>query len=97
MLVNGSRGHLKQARERYPDLLAIMLRVDTDVLRQRLLARGRETPAEINARLARNELFLESVEALVADRVHLLDNSAALQVGVQRLLALIDKIGRAHV
>lgn len=90
VLVNGSRGHLKQARERYPDLLAIMLRVDTDVLRQRLLARDRETPAEINARLARNELFLESVEALVADRVHLLDNSAALQVGVKRLLALID-------
>ena len=90
VLVNGSRGHLQQARERYPDLLAIMLRVDTNVLRQRLLARGREAPTQINARLARNELFLESVEALVADRVHVLDNSAALQVGVQRLLALID-------
>ena len=61
VLVNGSRAHLNQARERYPDLLAIMLRVDTRVLQQRLQARGRETPAEICARLARNELFLDSV------------------------------------
>ena len=90
VLVNGSRGHLKQARERYPDLLAIMLRVDTQVLQQRLQARGRETPAEISARLARNEQFLDSVDAQGAEGVHLLDNSAALAVGVQGLLALID-------
>lgn len=90
VLVNGSRGHLKQARERYPDLLAIMLRVDTPVLQQRLQARGREAPDEINARLARNELFLDSVDALRAEGVHMLDNSAALAVGVQGLLALID-------
>lgn len=90
MLVNGSRGHLNQARERYPDLLAIMLRVDTRVLQQRLQARGRETPDEVCARLARNELFLDSVDALRAEGVQMLDNSAALAVGVQGFLALID-------
>ena len=61
-----------------------------------VLARGREWDALERSidvqisRLRRNELFLDSVEALVADGVHLLDNSAALQVVVQRLLALID-------
>lgn len=90
VLVNGSRGHLNQARERYPDLLAIMLRVDTHVLQQRLQARGRETPVEVRARLARNELFLDSVDALRAEGVQMLDNSAALAIGVQGFLALID-------
>jgi len=54
VLVNGSRGHLEAARQRYPDLLAILLQVDETVLRQRLLARGRETPEQIEARLARS-------------------------------------------
>ncbi|KEA38886.1 ribose-phosphate pyrophosphokinase, partial [Pseudomonas aeruginosa] len=37
VLVNGSRGYLAQARRRYPDLLAVLLGVKTEVLRQRLL------------------------------------------------------------
>ncbi|RCH30464.1 phosphonate metabolism protein/1,5-bisphosphokinase (PRPP-forming) PhnN [Pseudomonas aeruginosa] len=44
VLVNGSRGYLAQARRRYPDLLAVLLGVKPEVLRQRLLARGRESP-----------------------------------------------------
>ena len=92
VLVNGSRAYLSQARKRYPDLLAIMLRVDTNILRQRLLARGRETPEEISARLKRNDVFISSVGALEAQQVHVLDNSAALEVGVQGLLALIDDV-----
>ncbi len=42
VLVNGSRGYLAQARRRYPDLLAVLLGVKPEVLRQRLLARGRK-------------------------------------------------------
>lgn len=91
VLVNGSRGHLKRARERYPDLLPIMLRVDTPVLHQRLLARGRETREEILARLERNRSFLDTTQAMRGERIHLLDNSAALSSAVQRLLAIIDE------
>jgi len=54
VLVNGSRGYLAEARRRYPDLLAILLQVDEAVLRQRLLARGRETLEQIEQRLARS-------------------------------------------
>ncbi|WP_207863293.1 phosphonate metabolism protein/1,5-bisphosphokinase (PRPP-forming) PhnN, partial [Pseudomonas sp. 71_D] len=53
VLVNGSRGYLPEARQRYPDLLAVLLTVEQDVLRERLLNRGRETPEQIEARLAR--------------------------------------------
>lgn len=58
VLVNGSRGHLAQARERYPKLLAILLQVDEAALRQRLQARGRESAEQIEARLARSRSFI---------------------------------------
>jgi ribose 1,5-bisphosphokinase len=61
VLVNGSRGHLAQARQRYPELLAILLQVDETVLRQRLQARGRESTEQIEARLARSRNFAYSV------------------------------------
>lgn len=58
VLVNGSRGYLPQARERYPELLAILLQVDEAALRQRLQARGRESAEQIEARLARSRDFV---------------------------------------
>lgn len=86
VLVNGSRAYLAEARRRYPDLLAVLLSVDTPILRQRLLARGRESLAEIDARLARNAQFAEGE---VGDALHVLDNSADLQRTVSALLKLI--------
>lgn len=53
VIVNGSRGALDAARVRYPGLGVIAVTVPPAVLRARLEARGRETPAEIEARLAR--------------------------------------------
>lgn len=88
VLVNGSRGFLGEARQRYPDLLAVLLTVEHAALRQRLLARGRETQAEIEARLARNGQFVAGVTA-EAGRLHLLDNSGPLERTVDELLCLI--------
>ena len=88
VLVNGSRGYLAQARQRYPTLLPVLLTVELAVLRQRLLARGRETLAEIEARLARNADFVDVVAAQT-ERLHLLDNSGELQHTVDNLLGLI--------
>lgn len=93
VLVNGSRGHLLQARQRYPDLLAILLTVSDEILRQRLLARGRESVADIEARLQRNSRF--TVELLASDpAVFVLDNSGALQQTAEKLL---QRIAREHV
>jgi len=90
VLINGSRGHMPLARERYPELLAVLLTVDQAVLRQRLLARGREPLDEIDARLARNAQFAS--ELLAGDsRVFLLDNSGPLTGTVARLIHHLDR------
>lgn len=86
VLVNGSRGYLAQARQRYPELLAVLLSVRPEVLRQRLLKRNRETPEQVEARLARNTRFDDSL-----DELFLLDNSGDLQDSVDKLLRLIDR------
>ncbi len=88
VLVNGSRGHLAQTRARYPTLRVVLLTVDQAVLRQRLLARGRESVMEIDARLARNAQFSESLRAVPG--VLLLDNSGPLAHTVEQLLDCLD-------
>lgn len=57
VVVNGSRAYLPVAAERYPNLLPVLIRIDPAVLRGRLLARGRESPAEIEARIRRAAEF----------------------------------------
>jgi ribose 1,5-bisphosphokinase len=88
VLVNGSRGYLTEARRRYPQLQAVLLTVALPVLRERLLARGREPLEEIEARLARNEQFRSTAEQ---NEALLLDNSGPLEQTVRRLLQLIHE------
>ena len=92
VLVNGSRGHLQAARLRYPGLLAILLTVDDRVLRQRLLARGRESLPDIEARLARNARFASDLLG-ESPFVRVLDNSGDLGDSVRQLL---DYLALAH-
>ncbi len=79
VLVNGSRGYLAQARRRYPDLLSVLLGGKPEVL----LARGRESPEEIEARLARNAEFAAGLEGPLFQ----LDNSGDLDDTLRTLLA----------
>jgi ribose 1,5-bisphosphokinase len=87
VLVNGSRAYLPQARQRYPDLIGVLLTVEPAVLRERLLRRGRESIEQIEQRLARNAQF--DTAAAERDGLHLLDNSAAIEQARDNLLALI--------
>ncbi len=93
-----SRGHLEVARQRYPQLLAILLQVDEAVLRQRLLARGRETPEQIEQRLARSRSFAvvggASAATVAQEHICVLDNSGPLQQTVNCLLHLLDETRR---
>lgn len=91
VLVNGSRGHLAQARRRYPTLLVLLLTVDQAVLRQRLLARGRESLVDIDERLARNDRFSEGLIAGSAPGLCLIDNSGPLERTVERLLECLEQ------
>ncbi len=87
VLVNGSRANLRQAIERYPTLVPILLTVKDEVLRERLLGRGRETGEQIDDRIARNALFKERRSTDTS--VHVIDNSGALVDAVNHLLELI--------
>ncbi|MFK3817704.1 phosphonate metabolism protein/1,5-bisphosphokinase (PRPP-forming) PhnN [Pseudomonas sp. NPDC089407] len=89
VLVNGSRAYLAQARRRYPHLLAVLVEVRPEVLRQRLLARGRESAEEVEQRLARNA----GLQTTTDPSVHVLDNSAGLEVAVAGLFTLLRKEG----
>lgn len=84
VLVNGSREYLPIARRRYPELIAVLLLVQPAILRQRLLARGRETITQIDARLARNADFAELDDGCVT-----IDNSGALDDAVTKLVDLV--------
>jgi ribose 1,5-bisphosphokinase len=92
VLVNGSREHLAEARRRYPTLLAILLTVKSEVLRHRLVRRGRENSAEIEARLQRNDLFLASASSDTTP-VMRLDNSGELAVTIEHFLGLLEQEG----
>jgi ribose 1,5-bisphosphokinase len=61
VILNGSRGYLPDAAERYPSLLPVLITIDPAVLQQRLCARGRETPDEIEARIQR-AMALEMID-----------------------------------
>ncbi|MFV3327584.1 phosphonate metabolism protein/1,5-bisphosphokinase (PRPP-forming) PhnN [Pseudomonas sp. NY15372] len=89
VLVNGSRGYLPEARRRYPGLLAIRLDVAPQVLKRRLLARGRETTEEVEQRLERNARLQRHDEP----DVHVLDNSLSLTTTVAALLQLLADEG----
>lgn len=89
VLVNGSREYLPKAQQRYPDLAPILLSVSSGVLSRRLLARGRESLGEIEARMARNSTFRRpdhgSQQALT------LDNSGDLEASVESFLVLLSE------
>ncbi len=53
VLVNGSRGALGAALAAFPDLIVLRISAPSSVLAARLAARGRESGAEIHARLDR--------------------------------------------
>lgn len=57
VVVNGSREYLNEASKKYSELKPVLIEVSTEVLRQRLQSRGRESAADIEARLTRAEAF----------------------------------------
>ena len=75
VLVSGSRGHLPQARLSHPGLTVVHVHASPDVLARRLRARGRETEAEVQARLRRALAFEPPADALCLANDHDLDSA----------------------
>jgi phosphonate metabolism protein PhnN/1,5-bisphosphokinase (PRPP-forming) len=86
VLFNGSRAALAAALARFPDLVVLRISAPSRVLAERLLARGRESAAEVKARLLRASYELP--EALpVID----IANDYSPAEGVARLLAALQR------
>jgi ribose 1,5-bisphosphokinase len=84
-VANGSRASLPRLAERYPDLLVVHVRVSRDILAGRLMARGRETPEEIAARLERaGQLRIE------AGTVVEIGNDGPPRLAADALVSLIE-------
>ncbi|MDP2431931.1 MAG: phosphonate metabolism protein/1,5-bisphosphokinase (PRPP-forming) PhnN [Pseudomonadota bacterium] len=57
VVVNGSREYLDEASKKYDELKPVLIEVSTEVLRERLQSRGRESSSDIEVRLTRAEAF----------------------------------------
>lgn len=84
VIANGSRGYLEAAMLRYPDMLPIAVTADPSILRARLEARGRETAAAIDERLARAAVFPLDHPAIVR-----VDNGGRVEDAVTALRAMV--------
>ncbi|MBE0507192.1 MAG: phosphonate metabolism protein/1,5-bisphosphokinase (PRPP-forming) PhnN [Marinospirillum sp.] len=91
VVVNGSRSYLERAKVNYPELIPVWIDVEPEILRQRLLARGRETEAQIDDRLLRNSRFrTQPRDGLIISNNHQLE-----QAGEQLIHELREKIRSA--
>lgn len=85
VLFNGSREAMVQAAQLYPDLTVIRICAPSQVLMERLLARGRETREQIEARIARASFDLPSSLKVIDIR-----NDGALAPAVEHFLAALQ-------
>jgi ribose 1,5-bisphosphokinase len=83
VVLNGSRGFLAEATEQYPNLVPVLISVDPDVLRDRLLARARETDEQIEKRLHQAILLEKEVSH---PRLLKIENNDDLYVAAGNLL-----------
>lgn len=86
-LANLSRGVLAEAAEAFPAVTILSVTVPEDVLAERLARRGRETRADIAARLARPRI--RPPEGIAAIEV---DNGGSLVQAVTAALAALSEV-----
>ncbi len=87
-IANGSRGTIPSLRERFPSLVVINLKVDSDILAARLAARGRESAEDIAERLARAEQAWD-----LGDNAVTIDNSGPIARAGEAVIAHLRGLG----
>ena len=88
VLFNGSRDALAEIRDAFPQVAVILVTAPKSLLRQRLIARGRETAEDIEARLAR-------ADRPAPEGCRVVVNDGTVAEGVARLLGAIDAVSRS--
>jgi phosphonate metabolism protein PhnN/1,5-bisphosphokinase (PRPP-forming) len=82
VVMNSSRKMITAARHEFPGAVVLLVEARPEMRAQRLAGRGRETAAEIAARLARD------VDDALPNAIRI-DNSGAVADGIARFLAVL--------
>ncbi len=91
VVFNGSRTALDIAAQAYPDLKILSIEADHDILRERLIARGRETLEDIEQRLERAKISAPTGPNVV----RILNNGSLEQAVGETILALTHPVRSA--
>ena len=87
VVMNGSRNYLAEAHRVFPEIVPVMITVSTGVLRERLVARGRESESEIDKRIQRNlEIDVDDSQAI---RV---SNDGPLEESGEQFLSILRSV-----
>ncbi|MXN64946.1 phosphonate metabolism protein/1,5-bisphosphokinase (PRPP-forming) PhnN [Stappia sp. GBMRC 2046] len=81
VFANGSRKVIGRAREKYENVVTLLITAPRDVLAERLLARGRETAEEIARRLDRADLDYPADDSVIT-----IENTGSIGDGVRLIL-----------
>jgi ribose 1,5-bisphosphokinase len=92
VIVNGSRAHLAQVVRQHPALIVLHITAGAETLRRRLMARGRESAAAVEARLQRTADF--ELPAGIAS-IEIRNDGSLDEAGAQLLQALMQRISAA--
>lgn len=84
ILFNGSRGALPEIKAQFPSILTVLVTAPTPILAARLAARGRETEAEIAARLTRTQHLNGTTEA-----DHTINNDGLPEAAIARFIEIL--------
>ncbi|MCV9966240.1 phosphonate metabolism protein/1,5-bisphosphokinase (PRPP-forming) PhnN [Pararhizobium sp. BT-229] len=84
LIANGSRGALAQFRQVFPKVVVVNITASPQALAQRLVARGRESEADILKRLQR-----QAPDILDDADVTTIDNSGPLDIAGSRFVTLV--------
>lgn len=91
VVVNLSRTILPAARAHYTNCIAVAIAIDAETMRQRLIARGRESTADIETRIARLDLsFPEGFDTVI-------DNSGSLKDASEKFFQAVQSGLRAAI
>lgn len=86
VVINGSREYLARAIELHPNIIPVVIQVNHDLLKERLIARGRENVQQIEERLQRAAAFaqLEGANKVVIENNHTLEQAGQVLVELIR-------------
>jgi len=84
VIANGSRKVLKRAEAKYRNAVTLLITAPVPVLAERLAARGRESRAEIEARLKRADLEPDNIASLIR-----IENTGTVDEAVARMMSAL--------